>query len=105
MQWPLLGGLSGGPCWGPLASWGPGAEEPLTAPGSPPTSNPKSGQLRPCSLAWALRLPRPPTMAGIKWDVCGCGLRTYSPCQELGEVLRLPQRTEQTDAPLPPGPQ
>lgn len=59
-QWPLLGDLSGGSCWGPLVSWGPGAEELLTAPGSPPTSNPKGGQPGPWSLARALRLPRPP---------------------------------------------
>ena len=63
-QWFLLGGLSGGPCWGPLASWGPGAEEPLTAPGSPFDLQPQSQTARSLLLSLGPPPPTAPTVAG-----------------------------------------
>ena len=95
-RWPLLGAP------GQLGSRSRGAAD---STGIPSDLQPQRRTARSLLLGLGPPSPTALTMAGIKWDVCGCGLRAYSPCQELGEVLRLPQRTEQTDAPLPPGPQ
>lgn len=84
-RWLLLGAP------GQLGSRSRGAAD---STGLPSDLQPQRRTARSLVLGPGPPSPKAPTMAGIKWDVCGCGLRTYSPCQELGEVLRLPQRTE-----------
>lgn len=85
-RWPLLGAP------GQLGSQSRGAAD---SAGLPSNLQPQSRTARSFLLGPALRLPRPPPWPGIKWDVCGCGLRTDSvPGTGRGSAAAAENRTD-----------